>query len=84
MNIKLTFENYLSVSSFLYHDMYLQFDDGLDSCETNKMDYKDLVQNKSKLNSEYTDDGILLWLVENIWVNELQNCHIWDSLVFTI
>ena len=40
--------------------MYLQFDDGLDSCETNKMDYKDLVQNKSKLNNEYTGDGILL------------------------
>ena len=40
--------------------MYLQFDDGLDSCVTNKMDCMGLVQNKSKLNSEYTDDGILL------------------------
>ena len=60
MNMKLTFENYLSLSSFLYHDMYLQFDDGLDSYETNKMGCIDLVQNKSKLNNEYTDDGILL------------------------
>ena len=59
--------------------MYLQFDDGLDSCETNKMGCMDLVQNKSKLNNEYTDDGILLLLLENIWVNELQNCHIWKS-----
>ena len=40
--------------------VYLQFDDGLDSYETNKMGCIDLVQNKSKLNSEYTDDGILL------------------------